>query len=188
MIRQIARRLEKIREAQKDLTTEQLCPRCGLRNISAGECVESIVAPGVFICTECEEDELDFKEKNVPLEANFVCWHTLRPNKCPGDFRDKTCEEAWELICEQQQEQIFKLYFNAKAAATPEEREEVEFEAEETLPGLESCWAEKFQLRYPTVGDSSLLVKVEQDENGRDVLTGHPCGYRRVRGRRNNRD
>ena len=184
MIRQIARRLEKIRETQKDLTTEQLCPRCGLCNISAGNCVESIVAPGVFICAECGNDEQDFKEKNVALEANFITWHTLQPNRCPGDFKDKTCEEAWEVICEQQQEQIFKLYFNAKAAATPNEREEVVFEAKETLPGLQSCWAEKFELRYPTINGSSLLVKVEQDENGKDILKGYPCG----RGRRSRRD
>lgn len=161
----------KIEKMLADLKTKQengtftLCPRCGLSLTGRSSETSKSKVADILICKQCAIQEAGLDKMNS--HDNVYGWFALQPKKPNGDFKAVKGETAWDQIASTQKTTIFELYRKSEAGA---HWGELNYEAQERLPGLTSCSFHPFYLRYKVL-DGVLVVRVSEDLGGL-VLTG----------------
>ena len=152
-------------KARQEAGTYTLCPRCGRDTMKASLYTNATSRlADIMVCDECGMNEAKLAWMRNP--GTLYNWASLQPIRPRPDFKDLTCEQAWEHIRTEQAATIRSFYDRHQQG---EPNEELRFEALETLQGLSQIWLEPFHLRYRAL-DAVLVVQFKSTGNGMELV------------------
>ncbi len=152
-------------KARQEAGTYTLCPRCGRDTMKASLYTNATSRlADIMVCDECGINEAKLAWMRNP--DTLYIWAGLQPVRPQPDFKDLTCEQAWERIRTEQAVMIRNFYDRNQQG---ESSDELRFEALETLQGLSQIWLKPFYLRYQAL-DAVLVVQFKSTRNGKELV------------------